>query len=451
MRLKFATASALVSGLGILLVSAPRADAAPGYSYSVVGNPADVVTATSGLLVLQGGGTDVDENFVRMGARAGGGDFVVIRASGTDAYNPYIYSLCSCDSVATIVFKNRNAAFQPFVIDTIRNAEALFIAGGDQSKYVQFWKNTPVEDAINFVAAKPAPIGGTSAGMAIMSQFLYSAMSNSSLDSAEGLADPFHRDLTLDRDFLSLAKLEGKITDQHLIERDRMGRTMAFLARLVQDGWTTEGRAIAADRETALHVSPADWDGGGPEHAHAHDAVRLFPAHPRPARGVRPRHAAHLPQRRRLPHRPRRHVRSRHLDGNGRDLVHPQRGGRSADLVARRDLLGLARRPGVDAQLEHVQGQGARAEHLVVEPAQIETRAQGRGRARPQLLDLELADLVGEGLGRPDDVAVHLHHDVVLGLARVFGEEVDRLLPASSPARACPCPRPAGWRAKSRR
>ena len=257
MRLKFATASALVIGLAVLVVAAQRADAAPGYSYSVVGNPADVVTPTSGLLVLQGGGTDVDENFVRMGARAGGGDFVVIRASGTDAYNPYIYSLCSCDSVATIVFKNRNAAFQPFVIDTIRNAEAVFIAGGDQSKYVQFWKNTPVEEAINFVAAKPAPVGGTSAGMAIMSQFLYSAMTNSSLDSAEGLADPFHKDLTLDRDFLSLAKLEGTITDQHLIERDRMGRTMAFLARLVHDGWTTEGRAIAADRETALHVDPA--------------------------------------------------------------------------------------------------------------------------------------------------------------------------------------------------
>jgi cyanophycinase-like exopeptidase len=193
-----------------------------------------------------------------MGARSGGGDFVVIRASGTDAYNPYIYSLCSCDSVATIVFKNRNAAFQPFVIETIRNAEAVFIAGGDQSNYVDFWKNTPVEDAINFVASKPAPIGGTSAGMAIMSEFLYSAMSNSSLDSVEGLADPFHRDLTLDRDFLSLAKLGGLITDQHLIERDRIGRTMAFLARLVHDGWTTEGRAIAADRETALHVNPAD-------------------------------------------------------------------------------------------------------------------------------------------------------------------------------------------------
>jgi cyanophycinase-like exopeptidase len=99
--------------------------------------------------------------------------------------------------VATIVFKNRNGAYNPFVIDTIRNAEALFIAGGDQSDYVQLWKNTPVENAIDFVARKPAPVGGTSAGMAVMGEFLYSAMSNSSLTSAEALADPFHRDLTL--------------------------------------------------------------------------------------------------------------------------------------------------------------------------------------------------------------------------------------------------------------
>jgi len=255
-----------------VLFFAPRADAGHGYSYFVVGNPADVVTPTSGLLVLQGGGTDVDENFVRMGARAGGGDFVVIRASGTDAYNPYIYGLCGCDSVATIVFKNRGAAFEPFVIDQIRNAEALFIAGGDQSDYVTFWKNTPVEDAINYVAAKPAPVGGTSAGMAVMSEFIYSAMTSSSLTSAEGLADPFHRDLTLDRDFLTLPRLGGLITDQHLQERDRMGRTVAFLARLVTDGWTSVGRAIAADRETALHVDPSD---GSAE-------VLSTPTHPTP-------------------------------------------------------------------------------------------------------------------------------------------------------------------------
>jgi cyanophycinase len=228
-----------------------------GYKHYVTGNAADVVRPTRGLLVLQGGGDDVDENYVRMGARGGGGDFVVLRASGEDEYNDYIFARCSCDSVATIVFSDRKAASDPFVIETIRHAEALFIAGGDQSNYVRYWKGTPVEDAIHFVAAKPAPVGGTSAGMAILGQFVYPAMSPDSLTSTVALHDPFARDVTLERNFLSLPRLGGVLTDQHLQERDRIGRTVTLLARLMRDGWAAHPRAIAADRETALHIDPA--------------------------------------------------------------------------------------------------------------------------------------------------------------------------------------------------
>jgi cyanophycinase len=232
------------SVLCLSAANAGRTAAAQGYEHFVVGNFDDVTRPTSGLTVLHGGGTDIDEIFVRMGAAAGGGDFVVIRASGTDAYNPYIYELCGCDSVETIIFKNRQAAFDPFVIGRIRNAEAVWIAGGDQSNYVTYWKGTPVEAELNALAARPAPIGGLSAGTAIMGEFVYSAMSASSLTSSEGLANPFHRDLTLAGDFLRLPHLDGLITDQHLEERDRMGRTVAFLARLVNDGWTPDGRAV---------------------------------------------------------------------------------------------------------------------------------------------------------------------------------------------------------------
>jgi cyanophycinase-like exopeptidase len=248
----------LVTAAGVGLCCAATAWAEPGYKHYVVGNPGDVTTTASPLLVMQGGGTDVDHNFVRMGEASGGGDFVVIRASGTDAYNPYILALCGCDSVETFVFKNHNGAFQPFVIEHIMNAEALFIAGGDQSRYVRFWKKTPIEDAVNFVAAKPAPIGGTSAGMAILGEFSYSAMGSDSLTSAAALGDPFVADLTLERDFLHLLPLHNVLTDQHLWERDRIGRTVALLARLVNDGWAISAQAIAADRETAVHIDPRD-------------------------------------------------------------------------------------------------------------------------------------------------------------------------------------------------
>jgi cyanophycinase len=232
-------------------------DSATGrYRYYISGNPQDVQRETRGLVVMQGGGDDVDENYVQMGALGGGGDFVVLRASGADEYNNYILALCGCDSVETIVFNSRKNASNPFVIETIRNAEALFIGGGDQSRYVKFWKGTAVEDAINHVAAKPAPIGGTSAGMAVLGEFVYSAMLDSTTAEA-ALADPYYEGITLERDFLQLPGMGNIITDQHLQERDRIGRTLAFMARLLQDGWTTDARAIAADRETAVHFDPA--------------------------------------------------------------------------------------------------------------------------------------------------------------------------------------------------
>ncbi len=241
----------------LALVAPALLSACTGYRYYVTGNPDDVARPTRGLWVAQGGGDDVDENYRRMGEYGGGGDFVVLRASGADDYNDYIFGLCRCDSVETIVFDKGAATADPFVVEKIRNAEAIFIAGGDQSNYVRYWKGTPVLEAINFVAAKPAPIGGTSAGMAVMGEFVYSAEGRESLTSAVALADPYAPDLTLARDFIALRGLENVITDQHLQERDRIGRTVALLARLQADGWSSAPRAIAADRETAVHVDPA--------------------------------------------------------------------------------------------------------------------------------------------------------------------------------------------------
>src|SRR5919106_3805156 len=112
------------------VTASQKTRAAQGYEHFVVGNAGDVVTPTDQLVVLHGGGTDIDDVFVRMGAAAGGGDFVVLRASGTDAYNPYIHELCGCDSVETIIFNNRQAAFNPFVIHRICNAQGGWLPGG---------------------------------------------------------------------------------------------------------------------------------------------------------------------------------------------------------------------------------------------------------------------------------------------------------------------------------
>lgn len=257
----FVVLRSLVIACALICAIAPSFYAAPksGFKSFIVGNAADAPqspTLSPGL-VLMGGGTDVDAAFQWMCQRAGGGDFLVIRTSGTDAYNPYIQGLCpQMDSVETIIIGNVNGANSTYVSNQILNAEALWIAGGDQSTYVDLWRGTAVQSGVNnLLNSKLAPVGGTSAGLAVLSQFIYTG-ERGSVTSSQALADPFHRYVTLDRDLFQSALGTDKLYDSHFVTRDRMGRSLAFLARIVNNGWSTQPRGIGIDEETALLVTP---------------------------------------------------------------------------------------------------------------------------------------------------------------------------------------------------
>jgi cyanophycinase-like exopeptidase len=230
-----------------------------GFQAFIVGNPADAQQSPSLSpgLVLMGGGTDVDAAFQWMCQKAGGGDFVVIRTTGTDAYNPYIQQLCpQMDSVETIIITSTTGANSAYVSSHIQNAEALWIAGGDQSTYVALWRGTAVQTGVNFLLnSKHAPVGGTSAGLAVLSQFIYTGAVGS-VTSSQALANPFHRYVTLDRDLFQSALGGNKLYDSHFVTRDRMGRSLVFLARIVNNGWAAQPRGIGIDEETAILVEP---------------------------------------------------------------------------------------------------------------------------------------------------------------------------------------------------
>ncbi|MBT2303732.1 cyanophycinase [Variovorax paradoxus] len=189
--------------------------------------------------------------------KAGGGDFVVIRATGADGYNQYVYVMGGVDSVESLVIPSVEAANDPFVVDRVRKAEALFIAGGDESDYIEFWKGTALDDAIRDLVRRNVPIGGTSAGLAVLGQFDFAALKGT-VTSADALANPYNRRMTLDREFLTAAAMTGVITDSHFDERDRMGRLLAFLARLTNpgDGWigADAARGIGVDPSTAVAI-----------------------------------------------------------------------------------------------------------------------------------------------------------------------------------------------------
>src|SRR5205809_2256578 len=231
--------------------------AAKQYSYFRVGNANDVTTSTTPGTVLMGGGTDVDAAFQWMCGRSGNGDFVVIRTTGTDAYNPYIQQLCpQMDSVETIIITTTTGANSTYVRDQIHNAEVLWIAGGDQSTYVNLWSGTAVQSEVNYLLnTKAVPVGGTSAGLAVLSQFIYTGALGS-VTSSQALANPFHRYVTLDRDLFDSSLGMDKLYDSHFVTRDRMGRTIVFLARIIDNGWSAQPRDIGIDEHTAILVTP---------------------------------------------------------------------------------------------------------------------------------------------------------------------------------------------------
>ena len=117
---RFGVATMIAAALVVSLGGAPRAQ----YDYYLTGDGTDVTGDTTFGLGLMGGGTDVDALFTWMSERAGGGDFVVIRASGEDGYNQYVFDLGNFDSVETLVLKNRAASSDPFVLDTLAAAYA---------------------------------------------------------------------------------------------------------------------------------------------------------------------------------------------------------------------------------------------------------------------------------------------------------------------------------------
>jgi cyanophycinase len=201
---------------------------------------------------LVGGGSDVDEAIEFLCQHSGGGDVVVLRASGTDAYNPYFHTLCPHNSVTTLLITSPEGASDPAALQAVRNAHAIFIAGGDQSNYVKLWPG-PLLQEINSAIERSVPIGGISAGLAVLGEFVFSARLDT-VTSEEALSNPYDPRVTLDRNFLSIPLMKGILTDSHFMARERMGRTLAFLSRIVQDGWADRARAIGIDEGTAVLV-----------------------------------------------------------------------------------------------------------------------------------------------------------------------------------------------------
>lgn len=233
---------------------------AQNYTSYFTGNTEDINTSPQFGICLMGGASESDDAMIWFLEKADGGDILVLRASGSDGYNNYFYSQLgvTVNSVESIVIHNQAGAVDPYVLQKVAQAEAIWFAGGNQWNYVNYFRDNEMEDALNHhVNVKQAVIGGTSAGMAILGSTYFSA-ANGTVTSAVALNNPYDFRVTLGYDnFLEIPYLENVVTDTHYDNPDRRGRHTAFMARMAKDlGVRPFG--IASEEYTAVCI---DADG----------------------------------------------------------------------------------------------------------------------------------------------------------------------------------------------
>ena len=252
------TTSLLAALALIALASQPAL--ARGYRHYLIGDVSKPTAGrVSGGLLLMGGGDRNVDALKWFLDKAGHGHIVILRASQSTSIADELYKdVGGIASAETFVFSNRKAAYDPKMLARLRRADGIFISGGDQARYVRFWKGTPVAAALDAHVAAGKPLAGTSAGLAMQGEYLYGAMDDGSITSAEALADPLGPSNTIETDFVHFPLLKGVITDTHFKERNRLGRLFAFLAKAetMRPKGAPALLGLGVDESAALAVEP---------------------------------------------------------------------------------------------------------------------------------------------------------------------------------------------------
>lgn len=255
--------SLLLLAPSLTVAQGPRPAKPDDLAVYITGNAADAVVTPAGpAFLLIGGSTDVDAAFSNRALPAtNGGDVVVLRTSGRDGYNNYLFSQVagaippdSVESMVVDTVDEANTTYVEWVIDT---AEFVWFAGGDQSTYINNWQGTKVQAAVQRLVNRGGIVGGTSAGLAILGEWIYDPDAVSASTGASAIANPYEAGMIISDRLFTIPILDDVITDTHFAQRDRMGRPFAFMARLRQDGRATRVRAIAVDERTSLWIPPS--------------------------------------------------------------------------------------------------------------------------------------------------------------------------------------------------
>ena len=161
----------------------------------------------------------------------------------------YFMNTCGADFAKNFIITNFNTADLQETYDSLISYDMIFFRGGDQYDYYSDYKNTKTQDAVIEVFNNGGVISGTSAGLHIISEVVFTAQ-NGTVYPEEAIENPYNQYMILENDFLSL--VPGVVFDSHVAERARFARTIGFVGRWEMDHEPISG--IAVDDKTAFCI-----------------------------------------------------------------------------------------------------------------------------------------------------------------------------------------------------
>ena len=237
-------------------------DADPDADDVESGLDADALVTSRGWLAVIGGGSEGDigddaawsaDVYGWIVDKSNHGRVAILAADPqTDFLSSYFTWLGASEAVDVTVGTTAEAA-DPQRIATLASADAIFIKGGDQARYLSAWNGSDVLTVLADAYANGKVVAGTSAGAHVLGGVIYDAQ-NGSVRLNEAVRDPWDAHVTFSTGFLSA--LPDVVLDTHFTERGRLARLAPMLARLVVDDAPSTRLAIGLDDRTGLLVDP---------------------------------------------------------------------------------------------------------------------------------------------------------------------------------------------------
>ncbi|MDI6048057.1 cyanophycinase [Flavobacterium yafengii] len=174
---------------------------------------------------------------------------VVLPMSSEEPDSAYIYFKKQFEKLTSnpIIMLNfdKTTATNKVLNDSLQNAKLIFISGGDQSRFMNVVKNTPIYTAIHQAYENGSTIAGTSAGAAVMCEHMITGNQKLETKYTETFNNIRYDNLETTT---GLGLVKNVIIDQHFLKRSRYNRLLSALVEFP----THIG--IGIDESTALIV-----------------------------------------------------------------------------------------------------------------------------------------------------------------------------------------------------